>query len=88
MRAKTLQDAKDDSINRLMKDLSVDHAKNPDGVLQDQWDPDNENDQGDDEDDGDINIVDRSELYLSDGADAAGEDLVCQGCVDPLIIVC
>lgn len=29
MRAKTLQDAKDDSINRLMKDLSVDHAKNP-----------------------------------------------------------
>ncbi|KAF8059924.1 XPA-binding protein 1 [Lyophyllum atratum] len=61
LRDKSLQDVKDDSMSRMMKDLEIDRAKNPQGALADQWDPDNENNQGDDEDDGDINIVDRSE---------------------------
>ncbi|RDB21936.1 GPN-loop GTPase 1 [Hypsizygus marmoreus] len=59
-REKTLQDAKDDSMDRLMKDLEIDRAKNPQGALNDRWDPDEENDE-DDDDDTDINIVDRSE---------------------------
>lgn len=71
-------------MNRLMKDLAVDRANNPEGALQDQWDPDNENDQGDDEDDGDINIVDRSKFCFSDGARATGGGtrVVCLLCAD------
>jgi hypothetical protein len=59
-RDKSLQDIKDDSMNRLMKDLTVDRAKNPNAALHDQWDPE----EGDEEDndDGDINIIDRSKL--------------------------
>jgi len=60
-REKTLQDAKADSMNRLMKDLAVDRAQNPDAALRDRW----EIEEGEDEDaDGegeDINIIDRSE---------------------------
>ncbi|KAH7886762.1 hypothetical protein F5I97DRAFT_1807818 [Phlebopus sp. FC_14] len=56
-REKSLQDTKDDSMNRLMRDLAVDRAKNPQGALNDQWESDEEN-----EDEGlDIDIVDRSE---------------------------
>ncbi|KAG6829204.1 hypothetical protein H0H92_005333 [Tricholoma furcatifolium] len=58
-REKTLQDAKADSMNRLMKDLEIDRANNPQGALLDRWDPDAENDE--DDDDTDINIVDRSD---------------------------
>jgi hypothetical protein len=63
LREKTLQDAKDDSINRLMKDLAVDRANNPEAALRDQWDPDN--DDNDDDDDGDINLIDRSKFILT-----------------------
>ncbi|KAF8233771.1 hypothetical protein L208DRAFT_1265115 [Tricholoma matsutake] len=59
-REKSLQDAKNDSMNRLMKDLAVDRANNPEAALRDQWNSDDEDDD-DDEDDGDINIIDRSE---------------------------
>lgn len=59
LRDKSLQDAKDDSMNRLMKDLAVDREKNPGGASLDRWDPDEENNE-DDDDDGDINIIDRS----------------------------
>ncbi|KAF9466773.1 XPA-binding protein 1 [Collybia nuda] len=59
LRDKSLQDAKNDSMNRLMKDLAVDQEKNPGGAFLDRWDPEEEND--DDDDDGDMNIVDRSE---------------------------
>ncbi|EIW77732.1 XPA-binding protein 1 [Coniophora puteana RWD-64-598 SS2] len=59
MREKTLQDAKDDSVNRLMKDLAVDRAKNPQAAANDRWAEEDE----EDEDDGDaeVNIIDRSE---------------------------
>lgn len=46
-------------MDRLMKDLEIDRARNPQGALADRWDPDNEDE---DEDDGDINIVDRSKF--------------------------
>ncbi|KAF8966116.1 XPA-binding protein 1 [Flammula alnicola] len=62
-REKTLQRAKDeaktDSMNRVMRDLAIDREKNPAGALADRWDPEEEFD-GDD-DDVDINIIDRSE---------------------------
>lgn len=47
-------------MNRLMKDLAVDRAQNPEAARRDQWDPDAEEEE---DDDGDINIIDRSE-YL------------------------
>jgi hypothetical protein len=52
---------KDDSMNRLMKDLAVDRANNPDVALHDQWDQEEEDDN-DNDDGGDINIIDRSKL--------------------------
>lgn len=55
-REKTLQDAKTDSINRMMSDLEVDRAKHPEAAAQDRWDPEEE----EDDDDPDINIIDRS----------------------------
>ncbi|KAF5375902.1 hypothetical protein D9615_008165 [Tricholomella constricta] len=61
LRAKTLQDAKADSMDRLMKDLDIDRAKNPQGALADRWDPNEDRDGDDDGDDGDINIVDQNE---------------------------
>jgi hypothetical protein len=58
----TLQTAKDNSLNRFMKDLAVDRSENPDAALQDRWDPDevDDNDGDDEDDDGDANIIDRS----------------------------
>ena len=46
-------------MNRLMKDLSVDRARNPETAARDKWDPE---DEGGDEDDEELeaNIVDRS----------------------------
>lgn len=52
-REQSLQALKDDSMNRLLKDLSIDRAKNPASALNDRWDSEGE----DDEEDGDI--VDR-----------------------------
>ncbi|KAF8646014.1 hypothetical protein AX16_007439 [Volvariella volvacea WC 439] len=57
-REQSLQNLKEDSMNRLMKDLDIDRAKNPEFAKHDQWDPEAEED---DDDDTDINIVDRSE---------------------------
>jgi len=56
-REQTLQDAKADSMNRLMKDLAVDRVQNPDAALQDKWDAEEDEDQ----EGGEIDIVDRSE---------------------------
>ncbi|KAF5361533.1 hypothetical protein D9758_006158 [Tetrapyrgos nigripes] len=58
-REKTLADAKADSMNRLMKDLAVDRAKNPGFVAQDRWDPEAEEEE--DDDDNDTNVIDRNE---------------------------
>jgi len=55
-REKTFQRAKDENMTRVLKDLAIDREKNPAGALADRWDPDEE-----DDDDGDINIMDRSE---------------------------
>ncbi|EAU81688.1 XPA-binding protein 1 [Coprinopsis cinerea okayama7 len=53
----TLQAAKQDSMNRLLKDLTIDREKNPAFAAQDRWDPDAEDD---DDDDDETNIIDRS----------------------------
>ncbi|KAG9225904.1 hypothetical protein CCMSSC00406_0006474 [Pleurotus cornucopiae] len=58
-REKSLREAKEDSVNRLMKDLAVDRANNPTAASNDRWDPAEEED--DDDDDLDVNIIDRSE---------------------------
>ncbi|THV02587.1 XPA-binding protein 1 [Dendrothele bispora CBS 962.96] len=60
-REKTLSDAKADSMNRLMKDLAVDRAKNPGFAARDRWDPNTEEGEEPEEDDDDMNIIDRSE---------------------------
>lgn len=59
-RDKSLQDAKEDSMNRLMKDLAVDRAKNPSAAKEDRW----ESDEEDEDEDLDVNIIDQGE-YLS-----------------------
>ena len=56
-REQTLQTAKQDSMNRLMKDLAVDRA-DPEFARRDQWEA-----TEDEDDEGDINIIDRCELY-------------------------
>ena len=60
-REKTLQAAKEDSMNRLMKDLEVDRARNPEAAARDKWDKENEED---DDDELDVNIIDRSACLL------------------------
>lgn len=42
-------------MNRLLKDLAVDRAKNPAGALNDRWDSEGEDEEDDDEGD----IIDR-----------------------------
>ena len=44
-------------MNRLMKDLAVDRERNPNAALLDRLDPAQE----EDDDDEDVNIIDRSE---------------------------
>ncbi|KAF7317777.1 GPN-loop GTPase [Mycena kentingensis (nom. inval.)] len=65
-REKSLQDVKDDSMNRMMRDLEVDRARNPERFANDQWDEDdNEDADGDD-----VDIVDYSdERYHADYID-------------------
>ncbi|KAJ7583913.1 XPA-binding protein 1 [Mycena floridula] len=58
-REKSLEEAKADSVDRLMKDLAVDRERNPGGALNDRWDPSEEDEE--DEDDGDFNIIDKSD---------------------------
>ncbi|KAJ3556375.1 hypothetical protein NM688_g2063 [Phlebia brevispora] len=58
-REKTLQAAKEDSMNRLMKDLAVDREQNPEAAAADKWEQEDED--GGDDDDLDVNIIDRSE---------------------------
>ncbi|CAK5273840.1 unnamed protein product, partial [Mycena citricolor] len=56
-REQSLQAVKDDSMNRMMKDLAVDRAANPEAFANDRWDEDDNEDQ----DEPEMNIVDRSE---------------------------
>jgi hypothetical protein len=50
---------KADSMARVMKDLAIDRARNPQMAASDTWDPayENEEDEGED-----IDIIDRSKL--------------------------
>jgi len=59
-REKTLREAKDETMARVIKDLAIDREKNPAGALADRWDPDDEEEDADDE--GDINIIDRCKI--------------------------
>ncbi|KAI0364872.1 XPA-binding protein 1 [Pilatotrama ljubarskyi] len=59
-REKSLKAVKEDSLNRFMKDLSLDREKNPTAAASDRWDPSEEAEDKDD-DDLDVNIIDRSE---------------------------
>ncbi|KAG1891638.1 uncharacterized protein F5891DRAFT_1166587 [Suillus fuscotomentosus] len=58
-RENSLQDIKEDSINRLMKDLAVDRAANPKAAAEDRWASDEED--VDDDDELEVNLIDRSE---------------------------
>ncbi|TRM66579.1 hypothetical protein BD626DRAFT_483137 [Schizophyllum amplum] len=60
-REETLQAAKADSMNRLMKDLAVDREKNPSFAEQDRWNADDEGFDDDADDDPDINFIDKSD---------------------------
>ncbi|KAF9501143.1 XPA-binding protein 1 [Pleurotus eryngii] len=57
-REKSLRKVKEDSVNRLMKDLTIDRANNPAAAANDRWD---HTEEEDDDDDLDVNIIDRSE---------------------------
>ena len=47
-------------MNRLIKDLAIDRAKNPHGPLDERWEEEEEEEE--DGDDGDIDVVDTSKL--------------------------
>jgi len=59
-REATLQKQKEDSTARMLADLNVDRARNPNFAAQDQWNPDEE-EQEDEDDGGELNIIDKSE---------------------------
>lgn len=62
-REESLLAAKEDSVNRMMKDLAVDRARHPQAAVADQWDQSVDQDEGED-DDLDVNIIDRSMFSL------------------------
>ncbi len=49
---------------RVMKDLAIDRERDPAGALADRWDPDEE--FADDDEDTEINIIDRCTYTLLD----------------------
>lgn len=55
--ARAQEQAKADSMARVMSDLAIDREQNPAGALADRWDPDEE--FADDDEDTEINIIDR-----------------------------
>ncbi|KAI0033605.1 XPA-binding protein 1 [Vararia minispora EC-137] len=57
-REATLQKKKDESMNRMMKDLAVDRERNPRAAALDLWDP---NEEEDEDDGGEMDIIDRNE---------------------------
>ncbi|PIL32439.1 hypothetical protein GSI_05141 [Ganoderma sinense ZZ0214-1] len=59
-REKKLGAMKEESLSRFMKDLAVDRERHPAAAEADRWDPQDGNEDEDD-DDLDVNIVDRSE---------------------------
>jgi hypothetical protein len=59
-RERSLQAIKEDSMDRLMKDLAVDRAKDPAAFANDKWNPEDEDGEDEDEDEDDVGIIDRS----------------------------
>lgn len=47
-------------MNRLMKDLAFDRAKNPEAAKRDRWEEDDDDGDDDESDGPDVNIIDRS----------------------------
>jgi GPN-loop GTPase len=58
-REATLQKKKEDSTARMLADLAVDRASNPNFAAQDRWNPDEE-EQEEEDDGGELNIIDKS----------------------------
>ena len=56
-REATLQKQKDDSTARMMADLAVDRASDPNFAARDGWNPDEEDEE---DDGGELNIIDKS----------------------------
>ena len=63
-REATLQKQKDDSTARMLADLAVDRANNPSSAAQDRWNPDEEEQGEEEEDGGELNIIDKSASHL------------------------
>ncbi|KAF5367300.1 hypothetical protein D9757_010088 [Collybiopsis confluens] len=63
VREKTLEDAKADSMTRMMKDLEVDRENFPEAAERDRWAEEDGDDEDEDDGDGDeeTNIIDRTE---------------------------
>lgn len=61
-REETLREMKEDSMNRLMKDLAVDRAKNPTGALNDRWDPTEDDEDEEEEEDGEDASMERGTI--------------------------
>lgn len=62
-REATLEKQREDSTARMLSDLAVDRASNPNFVAQDRWNPDEEG-QEEEDDGGELNIIDRSASML------------------------
>ena len=60
-REKSLQETKEDSMTRFMKDFTLDRARNPRAAADDGWDSE---EGAEDDDDLDVNIIDQS-MYLA-----------------------
>lgn len=61
-REKSLQDVKEASLSRFMRDLAVDRDKNPSGAVNEQWESEEENE---DEEDVEVDVIDQSALFDS-----------------------
>ena len=63
-REATLQKQKEDSTARMLADLAVDRASNPNFAAQDRWNPDEE----EEDDGGELNIIDKSASISGNGS--------------------
>jgi hypothetical protein len=60
-REATLQKQKEDSTTRMLADLAVDRASDPNFAARDSWNPDEEEEE---DDGGELNIIDRSAFIV------------------------
>lgn len=65
-REEQLAAVKQESMNRMMKDLELDRTRDPEAAARDQWDPSQNEDEDEDADeDLDVNIIDKSTFPAS-----------------------